>query len=132
MKPWKRVAGRDAVTKGKVSAFEVDGSRLCIVEAGGSLHAFQSRCPHMRAPLSEATVSGGAIECPLHHASFRVNTGEVAGEPQMGGSMPGMDRLPQETLQAFMHMGALMAHIDCPNLTVHPVRETQGSIEVQL
>ena len=132
MNSWKTVGERKAVTTGTIATFDVDGTAVCVVEAGGSIHAFGRNCPHMRAPLSRGLLSKDTIECPLHHGAFRVNTGEVASAPQMGGSMPGMEKLPQATLQAFMQMGEIMSVIDCPNLVVFPVREADGKIEVQL
>ncbi len=56
---------------GDVAVFGVDGG-YC---------ATQAMCTHRRGPLSEGTLDGSTVTCPLHGAQFNVWTGAVLGGP---------------------------------------------------
>jgi uncharacterized protein YbjT (DUF2867 family)/nitrite reductase/ring-hydroxylating ferredoxin subunit len=56
---------------GDVAVFSVEGG-FC---------ATQARCPHRQGPLSEGTVDGSTVTCPLHGAQFNVWTGAVLRGP---------------------------------------------------
>lgn len=49
----------------------------------GQVHAINNVCPHKEGPLSEGTVSGEYVYCPLHDQKIDLNTGEVQ-EPDTG------------------------------------------------
>ncbi|AVQ33777.1 MULTISPECIES: nitrite reductase small subunit NirD [Staphylococcus] len=49
----------------------------------GELKAINNVCPHKQGPLSEGTVSGHYVFCPLHDQKIDLNTGEVQ-EPDEG------------------------------------------------
>lgn len=51
--------------------------------ANGEIHAVNNICPHKQGPLSEGTVSGGFIYCPLHDQKIDLKTG-VVQEPDTG------------------------------------------------
>jgi uncharacterized protein YbjT (DUF2867 family)/nitrite reductase/ring-hydroxylating ferredoxin subunit len=56
---------------GDVAVFNVDGG-FC---------ATQAMCPHRQGPLSEGTLDGSTVTCPLHGAQFNVWTGAVLRGP---------------------------------------------------
>jgi nitrite reductase/ring-hydroxylating ferredoxin subunit len=56
---------------GDVAVFNIDGG-LC---------ATQARCTHKQGPLSEGTVDGSTVTCPLHCSQFNVWTGAVLRGP---------------------------------------------------
>jgi len=56
---------------GDVAVFSVEGG-LC---------ATQARCTHRQGPLSEGTIDGSTVICPLHGACFNVWTGAVLRGP---------------------------------------------------
>src|SRR5262249_36139877 len=56
---------------GEVAVFNVDGG-FC---------ATQALCTHRQGPLSEGTVDGTTVTCPLHGAQFNVWTGAVLRGP---------------------------------------------------
>ena len=56
---------------GDVAVFSVEGG-FC---------ATQARCPHRQGPLSEGTLDGSTVKCPLHGAEFDVWTGVVLRGP---------------------------------------------------
>lgn len=43
----------------------------------GEVKAVNNVCPHKQGPLSEGTVSGEYIYCPLHDQKIDLNTGQV-------------------------------------------------------
>ena len=56
---------------GDVAVFNVEGG-FC---------ATQARCTHRQGPLSEGTIDGSTVTCPLHGAQFNVWTGAVLRGP---------------------------------------------------
>ena len=49
----------------------------------GEVHAINNVCPHKEGPLSEGTVSGDYVYCPLHDQKIALKTGEVQ-QPDTG------------------------------------------------
>ena len=49
--------------------------------ADGELFAIDNTCTHRGGPLSEGELSGYAVTCPWHGATFDVRTGEVTKTP---------------------------------------------------
>jgi nitrite reductase/ring-hydroxylating ferredoxin subunit len=58
---------------GDVAVFSVEGG-FC---------ATQAKCTHRHGPLSEGTLDGSTVACPLHGAQFNVWTGAVLRGPAM-------------------------------------------------
>lgn len=63
--------------EGTPTRVEADGTALCIVRVGDTVHAICDDCPHAEASLSEGDFLADdmAIECPLHGSSFNLTTG---------------------------------------------------------
>ena len=67
---------------GTLKRIEVDGTALCIAHVvGGGFYAVEDRCTHENVELSDGTLLGTDVECPLHGSLFDVTTGEVCGLP---------------------------------------------------
>lgn len=49
----------------------------------GNIRAINNVCPHKQGPLSEGTVSGDYVYCPLHDQKIDLSTGQVQ-EPDEG------------------------------------------------
>ena len=49
----------------------------------GQIKAVNNVCPHKQGPLSEGTVSGHYVYCPLHDQKIDLNTG-IVQEPDEG------------------------------------------------
>ena len=47
----------------------------------GGFCATQARCTHRQGPLSEGSLDGSTVTCPLHGAQFNVWTGAVLRGP---------------------------------------------------
>lgn len=62
----------------------VDGKEIGIfLTESGDIHAINNICPHKQGPLSEGTVSGDYVYCPLHDQKVDLRSGEVQ-EPDTG------------------------------------------------
>lgn len=61
------------------SALLVGG--VAVFNVGGSFCATQGKCTHRQGPLSEGTLDGSTVTCPVHGAQFNVCTGEVLRGP---------------------------------------------------
>lgn len=56
--------------------FEVGRRRVLICEYRGAYYAHSTICPHQGNSLDGAILWDGAIDCPWHHYTFDVVTGE--------------------------------------------------------
>lgn len=66
----------DQVAAGKPLGVRVsDQLTLTVCELDGSYYAFDGKCPHRGAALSEGEIAGELIVCPLHHFKFNLKTG---------------------------------------------------------
>jgi uncharacterized protein YbjT (DUF2867 family)/nitrite reductase/ring-hydroxylating ferredoxin subunit len=54
---------------------------VAVFNVNGGFCATQARCPHRQGPLSEGTIDGSTVTCPLHGAQFDIWTGAVLRGP---------------------------------------------------
>ena len=54
---------------------------VAIFSVEGGFCATQAKCTHRQGPLSEGTLDGSTVTCPLHGAQFNVRTGAVLRGP---------------------------------------------------
>lgn len=101
---------------------------MLVVNHAGELRAFINRCGHMNAPLDLGTFKSGVLKCPQHNAVFDARTGDVRGQPAL--SMPGMDKLPPEFLEAMARMAPVFARTECRPLTPLPIESVNGNVRV--
>lgn len=75
------VAKRDFLEPGELMYVEVDDEPVCLINLDGELHALNDMCTHEEASLSDGTIVGDEIECPLHGGAFNIRTGEPTSFP---------------------------------------------------
>ena len=64
------------VPAGKPLAVRVsDTLTLAVCELDGAYHAFDQKCPHRAAALTQGEIAGELIVCPVHHFKFNLKTG---------------------------------------------------------
>ncbi|WP_110648759.1 Rieske (2Fe-2S) protein [Salinicola peritrichatus] len=61
-----------------VVTVEIGPHKVCVALWQGQPWAFQSLCPHDKAPLQEGLIQHCRITCPRHLASFDLQSGEVS------------------------------------------------------
>jgi len=69
------------VAPGQTRLVQVGEQSVAVYNVGGACFATQDECTHAGGPLSEGTLDGKIITCPLHSSRFDVATGEVVRGP---------------------------------------------------
>jgi len=59
----------------------VRGTRIALFNLDSEIFAIADTCTHAEASLSEGSISGEEIVCPLHYATFHIKTGLCTGPP---------------------------------------------------
>jgi nitrite reductase/ring-hydroxylating ferredoxin subunit len=78
---WVTVAKADYLEPGELMYVEVDDEPVCLINLDGEIHAINDTCTHEDTSLSDGTVCGDEIECPMHGGAFNIRTGEPAAFP---------------------------------------------------
>ncbi len=81
MAEFHKIAAAEEVPPGEIKQFTVEDRPVALVNVGGEFHAFEDICTHQFAHLSEGEFEGERVKCPLHGASFDVETGEAKSLP---------------------------------------------------
>ena len=78
---WVSVAKVADVAVGQMKAVEANDKNLAIYNLGGTFYATDNECTHAYALLTDGTVDGEVVECPLHGGAFEIKTGKGLGAP---------------------------------------------------
>jgi len=81
MAEFVKVARLADIAPESATCVEVNGKKIGLFNLGGVIHAIDDTCPPARASLSEGDISGTEIVCPLHFATFDLETGACTGPP---------------------------------------------------
>jgi nitrite reductase/ring-hydroxylating ferredoxin subunit len=54
---------------------------ICLANVRGTVFAFANVCPHARGKLSDGTLVGKVVRCPLHGWRFNVESGACLERP---------------------------------------------------
>ncbi|MEM9294774.1 MAG: Rieske (2Fe-2S) protein [Planctomycetota bacterium] len=100
--PWQAVCPADDARGDRACVRHAD-KPLLILDTPDGWRALLNLCPHAGLPLQEGEVRGPTITCPYHGYTFSLRNGKDLGDPDFGEP-----------------------------LTLFPVREHNGQIEVQL
>ncbi|MBC7237961.1 MAG: Rieske 2Fe-2S domain-containing protein, partial [Chloroflexi bacterium] len=76
MADWQAVGREDMLAMGEMRGLSVSGKRLLLVRLDDGYHAYQERCPHLKAHLARGRLEEGAIVCPWHGSRFDARTGK--------------------------------------------------------
>ena len=66
---------------GEVRQVAIGALTLAVYNIDGTYYATDDTCTHAFASLSEGTIDGDVIECPLHQGCFEIATGKAVGPP---------------------------------------------------
>lgn len=75
------VAKASDIEPGELMYVEAGDAFICLINLDGELHAIDDTCTHEDASLSDGTIDGDEIECPLHGGAFNIRTGEPTSFP---------------------------------------------------
>jgi toluene monooxygenase system ferredoxin subunit len=73
---FKKVAEAANFWPGEKATFLVGNKRLLLIHHGGEIVAYEDRCPHLGAKLSEGCIQGETLTCPAHAWEYDVATGQ--------------------------------------------------------
>ncbi|MBN1541178.1 non-heme iron oxygenase ferredoxin subunit [candidate division KSB1 bacterium] len=71
----------DELPEKTVRRFRAGDRDIVLVRDGDDFNALQDRCSHENFPLSDGYANKGVIVCPMHGASFDLQTGEALSLP---------------------------------------------------
>jgi nitrite reductase/ring-hydroxylating ferredoxin subunit len=71
----------DELAPGHTRLVFLDRESVAVYNVDGTLYATQDACTHLGGQLSEGTLAGSTITCPLHGSCFDVTSGEVSRGP---------------------------------------------------
>jgi nitrite reductase/ring-hydroxylating ferredoxin subunit len=75
------VARLDEIAPGELRYVEVADKMICLANVGGEILALDNACTHDGASLSEGTLEGTRLECPVHGGIFDAFSGEPLRYP---------------------------------------------------
>jgi len=78
---WQAIVAADALQDDTMQAFELDGRRLLLVNAGGRHFVIDEMCSHEDYSLALGCIKGSRIKCSLHGSYFDLETGAPLDEP---------------------------------------------------
>lgn len=81
MSRFVEVAKKSEIAERSAKCVEVQGKRIALFNLGGEFYAIDDKCTHRGGPLSQGTLEGEEVECPLHGAHFNIKSGEVTAPP---------------------------------------------------
>ncbi len=84
MGTFQKVAEVKDLTPGSSRSVDVSGRQIALFNIGGTFYAIGNACTHRGGSLSEGTVEGTKVTCPLHGAQFEVTTGKNLTPPAPG------------------------------------------------
>jgi nitrite reductase/ring-hydroxylating ferredoxin subunit len=78
---WVGVALRADLAGGAMLAVAFGDHQIALYDVAGEVFATDNLCTHAQAFLSDGTLLGEIVECPLHGGRFSVRTGKGQGPP---------------------------------------------------
>jgi nitrite reductase/ring-hydroxylating ferredoxin subunit len=76
------VAEVSEIPLGTMKSFSAGIWQVLVANVGGKFYAINNYCSHEAASLSQGTLKGATVTCPLHGAKFDVTTGKCLAGPK--------------------------------------------------
>jgi nitrite reductase/ring-hydroxylating ferredoxin subunit len=70
-----------AIKAGKTKKVTIEGIDILIINIDGKFYAIDALCTHYGGDLSDGTLQGNILTCPIHEAKFDVSNGKVISPP---------------------------------------------------
>jgi 3-phenylpropionate/trans-cinnamate dioxygenase ferredoxin component len=77
----KRIGSAKDAVPGQMRVFDLDGTKVNVASAGGSLYAFDDTCTHAGCSLAKGKLEGTIVTCACHGSQFDVTSGSVLRGP---------------------------------------------------
>ena len=79
----KKIAKVNEIPSGKSKLVMVDDKPVAIFNINGKIFAWDNRCPHRGASLSDGNISASVIQCRYHLWKFDVNNACSISNPSI-------------------------------------------------
>jgi 3-phenylpropionate/trans-cinnamate dioxygenase ferredoxin subunit len=79
------VARATELREGDLKRVMAGGQEILLAKAAGQFYASELFCPHMEADLSEGTLNGTILTCPMHKSQFDLRDGRVVRWTDLSG-----------------------------------------------
>ncbi len=77
MSEFVEAACTSELMEGGMKKVTVGGTGILLAKANGQFYATELLCPHLEANLSEGTLRGTILTCPMHNSQFDLRDGHV-------------------------------------------------------
>jgi 3-phenylpropionate/trans-cinnamate dioxygenase ferredoxin subunit len=64
-----------------ITQIDIDGVEIALVKTAEGFFAVSDICTHAEVSLSDGSLNGCLLECPMHGAEFDIKTGEAKSLP---------------------------------------------------
>ncbi len=81
MEGFVKVAKTHELPPGEMKMVELGDDQILLTNLDGQFYAISDVCTHAGGSLSDGSLEGEEVECPLHGSRFNARTGEVLGLP---------------------------------------------------
>jgi 3-phenylpropionate/trans-cinnamate dioxygenase ferredoxin subunit len=81
------VARVSDIANGMLKKVVIGDRAILLAKVQGSLYATDALCPHLQADLSEGTLQGTVLTCPLHGSQFDIRNGHVVRWTDLSGTL---------------------------------------------
>jgi nitrite reductase/ring-hydroxylating ferredoxin subunit/uncharacterized membrane protein len=78
---WTATIRDEELLEARPQKVRVGRNDVLLYRADGRIHALANRCTHRGGPLHEGDISEGAVTCPWHLSSFRLEDGAIVRGP---------------------------------------------------
>ena|SRR5579859_1655976 len=73
---FRRVAALDELWDGEMTALEIGGQAVLLVNVEGGIHAYADSCPHLGTRLSRGSLRRNVLTCSTHGWEFDASSGQ--------------------------------------------------------
>jgi 3-phenylpropionate/trans-cinnamate dioxygenase ferredoxin subunit len=81
------VAKVSDIDNGMIKKVVIGDRSILLAKVQGRFYATDAFCPHLQADLSEGTLKGTILTCPLHSSKFDIRDGHVVRWTDLSGTL---------------------------------------------
>jgi 3-phenylpropionate/trans-cinnamate dioxygenase ferredoxin subunit len=81
------VAKVSDINNGSMKKVVIGDRAILLAKVQGRIYATDALCPHMQADLSEGTLQGTVLTCPMHSSKFDIKDGHVVRWTDLSGTL---------------------------------------------
>jgi len=78
---WERVGSLDELASGELQSSMLGDEEIVVCRIGGEVFALHGWCTHADARLSQGSLHGYELQCPVHQGRFDVRSGRALCAP---------------------------------------------------